>query len=123
MPSVSCLRGFKASLALFVALPALTTCSTTLTLPATATLETRNEAFTGIATDADDGWVNIAIKGTKGTNCTGLSRYIYTGFNGERSVLAHCDDGRSGFFSFVSTGDIRGGTGRLWDRPFTFNFG
>jgi hypothetical protein len=118
MQSISCLRGFKAPLALAAVLPLLMACS--LTLPVTGTSEAGDEMFTGSATGYLDGGGTLEIKSTKGADCKGT--FVYQSRREGRGTFT-CTDGRSGPFEFVSTGTRGTGTGRLGDRRFTFNFG
>ena len=91
-----------------------------LTLPVRGQLESGTETFTGEATGYLDGAGDLRIVSSEGTVCTGNFVYV-TRRNGEGVFT--CDDGRSGPFTFVSTGQRGTGTGRLGNETFTFTFG
>lgn len=101
------------------ALPLLTLgCS--MTLPVVGTVESTGERFAGTATGRMDGAGTLTIRSTRGTTCEG--RFVYVTAR-EGSGTFTCSDGRSGPFTFVSTGKRGTGTGRLDGQPFTFTFG
>ena len=91
-----------------------------LTLPVTGQLENGEENFTGTATGYLSGSGDLQIVSNKGTVCTG--NFVYVTRRDGEGVFT-CNDGRSGPFKFVSTGQQGTGTGRLGGRLFTFTFG
>ena len=91
-----------------------------LTLPVRGQVESTGESFTGSATGQLDGAGTLSIVSTSGTTCDGNFVYV-TGRKGEGTF--NCDDGRSGPFTFVSTGQRGTGKGTLDGQPFTFTFG
>lgn len=97
---------------------AVSACS--LTLPVRGQFESGKETFSGTATGYMDGAGDLTITSSKGTVCNGTFVYV-TRRNGQGTFS--CTDGRSGPFSFVSTGQRGTGTGRLGGEPFTFTFG
>ena len=101
-----------------IAVLSLPACS--LTLPVVGQLENGEEKFTGTATGYLSGSGILKIVSNKGSVCMGNFVYV-TRRNGEG--VFKCNDGRSGPFSFVSTGQQGTGTGRLGGKLFTFTFG
>jgi hypothetical protein len=98
--------------------PALTAC--TLTLPVAGAMEVTHERFAGQATGHIDGAGELALNLASGARCAGAFVYV----NGRQgSGTLQCTDGRSGTFSFVSTGKRGTGSGFLDGAPFTFTFG
>ena len=91
-----------------------------LTLPVTGQLSDGSETFIGDATGQLDGVGTLKITSSKGTKCSGDFVYV-TERKGEGTFT--CNDGRSGPFSFVSTGTRGTGTGQLAGQLFTFKFG
>ena len=96
----------------------LTACS--MTLPVKGQMESGSETFTGTATGYADGGGNLTLVSSKGLSCSGDFVYV-TGRTGEGTFT--CSDGRSGPFSFVSTGTRGTGKGTIGGSPFTFSFG
>ena len=95
-----------------------TACS--LTVPVRGSVQNTDEAFTGTATGYLDRSGVLTITSNKGTTCTG--NFVYaTARQGEGVFI--CDDGRSGPFTFVSTGLKGTGYGDLGGSRFTFTFG
>jgi hypothetical protein len=91
-----------------------------MTLPVTGQLQTPVETFSGSATGHLDGAGELRLQTASGAQCVGAFVYI----NGRQgSGTIRCSDGRSGSFSFVSTGKRGTGDGILDGRPFTFTFG
>lgn len=97
---------------------ALAGCS--MTLPVVGSLSDGSETFSGSATGYMDGGGNLEILGTKGTSCKG--NFVYVNSR-EGAGTFNCIDGRTGPFTFVSTGKRGTGTGKLGDQVFTFTFG
>ena len=97
---------------------ALSGCS--LTLPVRGQMETTSETFEGTATGYMDGSGNLNVQTKDGLTCTGNFVYV-TNRNGEG--VFNCEDGRSGPFTFVSTGSRGTGKGTLNGVTFTFTFG
>ena len=91
-----------------------------MTLPVQGQLESGKETFTGSATGYLDRSGDLTIVSSGGTTCTG--DFVYTSRRRGEGVF-QCSDGRSGPFSFVSTGMSGTGTGRLGGENFTFTFG
>jgi hypothetical protein len=96
----------------------LTGCA--MTLPVNGMVEGSGEHFVGQATGHLDGAGELTMKTERGTTCTG--RFVYVNPR-EGSGTFHCSDGRSGPFTFVSTGHRGTGTGTLNGQNFTFTFG
>jgi len=94
--------------------------SCSVTLPVRGQLEKGSEIFTGLATGYLDGSGNLHIVSDKGSDC--LGNFVYITHRKGEGVFT-CTDGRSGPFSFVSTGQRGTGTGRIGDEKFTFTFG
>lgn len=90
----------------------------TLTLPVSG--EIGRESFAGRATGHMDAAGEMEIVLTSGTRCSG--RFVYTTPR-QGSGTLKCSDGRSGKFTFVSTGQRGTGDGTLDGKPFTFTFG
>ncbi len=96
---------------------ALTAC--TMTLPVRGQVQSTGETFEGSATGHMDGGGELTVTSAK-TTCRGMFVYV----NGrEGSGTFTCDDGRSGPFSFVSTGARGTGYGSLGADHMTFSFG
>jgi len=96
----------------------LAACS--MTLPVKGLVQNSGETFTGTATGYMGGSGDLTIVSNKGTTCTGNFVYV-TSRNGEG--VFQCSDGRSGPFTFVSTGSRGTGYGDLGGDRFTFTFG
>ena len=101
-----------------VAALALAGCS--MTLPVRGIVQNSDETFTGSATGYMGGSGDLTIVSNKGVSCTGDFVYV-TSRTGEG--VFQCSDGRSGPFSFVSTGSRGTGFGDLGGERFTFTFG
>lgn len=97
---------------------ALAGCS--MTLPVRGTVSGGKETFTGSATGYLSGSGTLSVVTTEGASCSGDFVYV-TSREGEGVFT--CSDGRSGPFSFVSTGSRGTGKGNLDGQPFTFTFG
>lgn len=91
-----------------------------LTLPVTGSTEDGTERFYGTATGYLSGGGTITLESTKGAKIEGTFVYINSR-QGEGTF--RCADGRTGPFTFVSTGSYGTGTGRLGNQYFTFTFG
>jgi hypothetical protein len=91
-----------------------------LTLPVTGSTEDGSERFYGSATGYMDGSGTITLESSKGTKV--LGNFVYINRRQGEGVF-RCDDGRTGPFTFVSTGNRGTGTGRLGNQYFTFTFG
>ena len=91
-----------------------------LTLPVQGHVAATGETFTGRATGYADGAGDLMIISNKGVRCTGAFVYV-SRRQGDGTFV--CDDGRTGPFTFVSTGQRGTGSGRLGGEPFTFIFG
>jgi hypothetical protein len=91
-----------------------------LTLPVKGQFEDGTETFSGTATGYMDRSGTLSVTSSRGLTCSGDFIYV-TSRTGEG--VFSCSDGRSGPFSFVSTGQRGTGTGRLGDESFTFTFG
>ena len=96
----------------------LVSCS--MTLPVRGNVMNSGETFTGTATGYMDGGGNLTIVTSKGATCKGNFVYV-SGRDGEGVFT--CDDGRSGPFTFVSTGTRGTGKGDLGGERFIFTFG
>jgi hypothetical protein len=104
--------------ALGTAIVTLSGCS--LTLPVRGQVSESAETFTGTATGYSDGAGDLTITTSRGVACTGAFVYVNRR-QGEGTFT--CNDGRTGPFSFVSTGQRGTGTGSLGGKPVTFTFG
>ena len=91
-----------------------------LTLPVTGSTEDGSERFYGTATGYLSGAGTITLESTKGAKIEGTFVYINRR-QGEGTF--RCADGRTGPFTFVSTGSYGTGTGRIGNQYFTFTFG
>lgn len=91
-----------------------------LTLPVSGSTEDGSERFYGTATGYLSGGGTISLESTKGAKIEGTFVYINRR-QGEGTF--RCADGRTGPFTFVSTGSYGTGTGRLGNQYFTFTFG
>lgn len=96
----------------------VTGCS--ITLPVKGLVQKSGETFTGTATGYLDGAGDLMIVSNRGTTCNG--NFVYVTRRKGEGVFT-CDDGRSGPFEFVSTGERGTGHGELNDDRFTFTFG
>lgn len=97
---------------------ALSGCS--LTLPVWGQVGDTGETFGGTATGYADGAGDLALVSNRGARCTGSFVYV-TRREGEGTF--NCEDGRTGPFRFVSTGQRGTGSGTLGGQPVTFTFG
>lgn len=79
-----------------------------------------DETFTGTATGYMDGAGTLTITSNKGRQCTG--DFVYMNSRQGAGTFT-CNDGASGPFNFVSTGQRGTGTGTIGDTKFTFTFG
>src|SRR5690554_1379981 len=95
-------------------------CATSLALPVEGTVQGSGERFQGLAIGYADGSGRLAVHSDTGVNCTG--NFVYVTQRSGRGVF-NCSDGRSGPFTFVSTGTRGVGQGSLGDDIFTFTFG
>ncbi len=91
-----------------------------LTLPVTGSTEDGSEVFTGSATGYIDRSGTISLTSNKGTVVHG--DFVYINSRQGEGVF-RCTDGRTGPFTFVSTGRRGNGRGRLGNQYFTFTFG
>lgn len=91
-----------------------------LTLPVRGQVSESAETFTGTATGYADGAGDMTISTNRGATCSGAFVYVNRR-QGEGTFT--CNDGRTGPFSFVSTGQRGTGTGNLGGKPVTFTFG
>ena len=91
-----------------------------MTLPVRGQSTSGAETFTGTATGGIDGSGTIDLRSSKGATVTGDFVYINSR-QGEGTFIT--SDGRTGPFSFVSTGVKGTGTGKLGDETITFTFG
>lgn len=96
----------------------LTACS--MTLPVKGQVQNSKETFFGSATGYMDGSGKLTITSNKGVKCDGDFVYI-TERQGDGTFT--CEDGRTGPFTFVSTGSHGTGHGSLGGQNFTFTFG
>jgi hypothetical protein len=97
---------------------ACTGCS--MTLPVRGQVQNSPENFTGTATGHLNGGGNLQMVSSKGAVCKG--NFVYVNHRQGEGVF-NCDDGRSGPFTFVSTGTSGTGYGSLGNDRFTFTFG
>ena len=101
-------------------LPLLFLTSCQITLPVQGSYADGTETFTGTATGYMDGHGTITLTASNGLTVRGDFVYI-TGRQGEGTFTA--SDGRSGSFSFVSTGTRGTGVGYLGSDKVIFTFG
>jgi hypothetical protein len=99
---------------------ALLLASCSMTLPVTGQVQSTGETFSGSATGKMDGAGHLTIVSSKGATCRGNFVYV-SSREGEGTF--NCSDGRSGPFTFVSTGSRGTGKGTLDGQPFIFTFG
>lgn len=97
---------------------ACTACS--MTLPVKGQVTGSSETFSGTAIGHLSGGGNLEIVSSQGAVCKGNFVYV-NGRQGEG--VFSCDDGRSGPFSFVSTGTAGTGHGTLNQEKIIFTFG
>ena len=105
---------------LLAALAGLVVAGCSTTLPVQGQLGDGSDRFTGSATGYLDGAGTLEIVSERGVSCVGEFVYVNER-RGEGTFI--CDDGRSGPFTFVSTGMRGVGSGTLSGRTFTFSFG
>jgi hypothetical protein len=91
-----------------------------MTLPVEGQVQSTGESFSGSATGHMDGAGTLTITSNKGATCTG--KFVYVTRREGQGTFS-CADGRSGPFSFVSTGSRGTGKGTLDGQPFIFTFG
>lgn len=91
-----------------------------LTLPVRGRMGDGSEIFTGEATGYMDRSGVLTVRSNLGTVCRGDFVYV-TARYGEGTFV--CEDGRSGPFTFVSTGTRGTGSGQIGGEVFTFTFG
>ncbi|QDI05425.1 hypothetical protein E4A48_18655 [Xanthomonas cerealis pv. cerealis] len=96
----------------------LTSCS--MTLPVRGNVMNSSETFTGTATGYMDGGGNMTLVTSRGATCKG--NFVYVSRRDGEGVFS-CDDGRTGPFTFVSTGTRGTGKGDLGGERFIFTFG
>lgn len=107
-------------LSLLIAATALSGCSATL--PVQGNFTDTNERFLGSATGKADGNGNLTLTSESGQKCSGAFKYDEGFVSGAGNVT--CTDGRTGTFSFTSSGAAGSGFGKLSDgQPFKFRFG
>jgi hypothetical protein len=104
----------------FVAAAALMLGACSLTLPVQGQVSESNETFSGTATGYSDGAGNLTIVMSQGARCSGAFVYV-TRREGQGTFS--CTDGRTGPFTFVSTGNRGTGTGMIGGQRMTFTFG
>jgi hypothetical protein len=108
---------FRPAIASLIVL-ACTGCA--LTLPVRGQVQNSPETFSGTATGHLGGGGELSLVSSKGAVCRGNFVYV-TRRQGEG--VFNCDDGRSGPFTFASTGTAGTGYGTLGNERFTFTFG
>lgn len=96
----------------------LTACS--ITLPVRGNVQGSKETFSGSATGHIDRSGELTIYSSKGVKCSGT--FVYVSMREGEGTFT-CDDGRTGPFTFVSTGRKGTGHGTLGNQNFTFTFG
>jgi hypothetical protein len=67
-----------------------------------------------------DGAGDLTIVSNRGATCTGAFVYVN---RRQGSGTFTCNDGRTGPFTFVSTGQRGTGSGQIGGQPVTFVFG
>lgn len=91
-----------------------------MTLPVHGQLEDGSIDFSGTATGYWGGHGDLKLIGSDGTLCAG--NFVYVSSRQGEGVV-RCNNGESGPFHFVSTGDTGTGYGLIGGRKFTFIFG
>lgn len=91
-----------------------------LTLPVRGQIENSPESFTGTATGYMNGSGTMKLISTSGVTCEG--EFVYESSRTGSGVL-RASDGRTGSFTFASTGRNGTGTGLLGGKKFIFTFG
>lgn len=114
------MAGLKLKLVSAVAASGLATACTTLTLPLQAEVQGSGEHLKGSATGHMDGAGELNLASDLGAQCHG--QFVYVTPREGRGTLS-CTDGRTGSFTFASTGSRGTGSGELEKAPFTFTFG
>ena|SRR5256885_488267 len=115
----SCMARFFVLISALIACLFLHGCS--LTLEVRGTIGDSRESFGGAATGYADGSGTLTIQSVeRGTVCAGDFVYV-TRRQGEGTL--QCDDGRTGSFTFVSTGHRGTGSGKIGGEEFIFTFG
>jgi len=104
----------------FASLISLVCTGCAMTLPVRGQVQNSPETFSGTATGHLDGGGNLQMLSSKGAVCKG--NFVYVNHRQGEGVF-NCDDGRSGPFTFVSTGTAGTGYGTLDNQRFTFTFG
>ena len=91
-----------------------------MTVPVRGQFQSGAVKFSGQATGYMGGSGVLHVTTTDGIVCDG--DFVYVNYRqGEGTFV--CSDGRSGPFSFVSSGRSGTGTGIIGDEPITFTFG
>ena len=107
-------------LSLLIVATALSGCSATL--PVQGSFTDTNERFLGSATGNADGNGHLTLTSESGQKCSGAFKYDEGFVRGAGNVT--CTDGRTGTFSFTSSGAAGSGFGKLSNgQPFKFRFG
>lgn len=91
-----------------------------MTVPVRGMVQGSSETFTGTATGGLGGGGSLTVTSSLGPTCVGDFVYV-TRREGEG--VFNCSDGRTGPFTFVSTGTRGTGHGDLGGQRFTFTFG
>jgi len=101
-------------------LQALAVSALALSLPVTGEVKNSAETFAGTAVVALSGDGSIDLLTSKGVTCQGVFGYV-TRKEGRGTVM--CQDGRKGYFQFVSAGFSGTGAGKIDDENFEFRIG
>lgn len=100
----------------------LSACVTSITLPVQGGFNKGKEKFIGEATGKIDGSGTITMTTESGTSCSGTFQYAQSMVTG--TGIFHCDDGRTGKFTFTTSGNTGIGFGKTnKGEPFKFAFG
>ncbi|MYL83501.1 hypothetical protein GTA51_10230 [Desulfovibrio aerotolerans] len=91
-----------------------------ISLPVTGEVKNSAETFTGTAVVALSGDGSIDLLTSRGVTCQGVFGYV-TRKEGRGTVM--CQDGRKGYFQFVSAGFSGTGAGKIDDENFEFRIG
>ncbi len=110
----------KHTLVIPLLLAALFLAGCSQTLPVTGSFSDGSATIEGTATGHLDGAGTLNLTTSTGLKVTGT--FVYTTSRTGQGTFK-CSDGRSGPFSFVSTGSRGTGTGRLGNETITFSFG
>lgn len=91
-----------------------------ITLPIEGTVHNSTETFFGKAVVHLSGVGTVSLETNKNVMCTG--GFVHTDHRKGNGTI-RCDDGRRGFFDFVTRGLSGSGAGKIGDEDFEFRIG